>query len=305
MESREVKPKYYCGRFLGKSELLGSDGYCGPNNGPQCRTCKAHQPHKVQNILSNSDGYYITRGERSAFYCGRYIGTDKLPGSDGYCGPTNGPQCRPCLKLQQHKPATVKNFKNSDGIKVCVGTTKQFYCGRYIGTANLPGSDGYCGPTNGPQCRSCTRLQQHQPQKSKLQNIKNSNGHKVCLGELNRFYCGKYFGTASLPGSDGYCGPTNGPQCSSCASCQIQQLENLRQIQQQQLKQALQHQEQHKEPQPEENESKTCKICFEKEVNCVFIPCGHVACCHDCAVTMKACPFCRIQITSIVKMFVV
>ena len=29
----------------------------------------------------------------------------------------------------------------------------KFYCGRYIG--NLPGSDGNCGPNNGPQCQDC------------------------------------------------------------------------------------------------------------------------------------------------------
>jgi hypothetical protein len=27
------------------------------------------------------------------------------------------------------------------------------YCGRYVG--NLPGSDGRCGPTNGPNCPDC------------------------------------------------------------------------------------------------------------------------------------------------------
>jgi len=31
---------YYCGRRFGIGQIQGSDGYCGPNNGPQCPDCK-------------------------------------------------------------------------------------------------------------------------------------------------------------------------------------------------------------------------------------------------------------------------
>lgn len=34
---------YYCGRRLGVAAIPGSDGMCGPSNGPQCEACKAHQ----------------------------------------------------------------------------------------------------------------------------------------------------------------------------------------------------------------------------------------------------------------------
>ena len=30
----------YCGRMLGQEAIPGSDGRCGPNNGPQCADCK-------------------------------------------------------------------------------------------------------------------------------------------------------------------------------------------------------------------------------------------------------------------------
>ena len=33
------------------------------------------------------------------------------------------------------------------------------YCGRHLGVELIPGSDGQCGPTNGPQCQSCRRFQ--------------------------------------------------------------------------------------------------------------------------------------------------
>jgi hypothetical protein len=37
--------RLYCGRRLGRDLIPGSDGQCGPNNGPQCADCKAADPH--------------------------------------------------------------------------------------------------------------------------------------------------------------------------------------------------------------------------------------------------------------------
>ncbi|KAK0044297.1 baculoviral IAP repeat-containing protein 2-like isoform X1 [Biomphalaria pfeifferi] len=36
-----------------------------------------------------------------------------------------------------------------------------------------------------------------------------------------------------------------------------------------------------------------CKICMDKEVAVVFLPCGHFVSCTDCAAAMKDCPVCR------------
>ncbi len=53
--------------------------------------------------------------------------------------------------------------QNDEGAPVALSTlsghTHRYYCGRHLGTNAIPGSDGRCGPTNGPQCRSCVRLQ--------------------------------------------------------------------------------------------------------------------------------------------------
>lgn len=35
--------------------------------------------------------------------------------------------------------------------------TNNFYCGRYLGKAKIPKSDGRCGPNNGPQCSACKK----------------------------------------------------------------------------------------------------------------------------------------------------
>jgi hypothetical protein len=45
----------------------------------------------------NSAGYPMKLGcDSCTFYCGRNLGEIVIPGSDGYCGPDNGPQCPDC-----------------------------------------------------------------------------------------------------------------------------------------------------------------------------------------------------------------
>jgi hypothetical protein len=34
-------------------------------------------------------------------------------------------------------------------------TSRLLYCGRRLGCDLIPGSDGQCGPNNGPQCPDC------------------------------------------------------------------------------------------------------------------------------------------------------
>ena len=40
-------------------------------------------------------------------------------------------------------------------------------------------------------------------------------------------------------------------------------------------------------------ESRLCKICLDKEVSQVFLPCGHSICCNECVVGIQICPICR------------
>jgi hypothetical protein len=51
---------------------------------------------------------------------------------------------------------------NDEGAPVTLSTqpgyTDRFYCGRHLGVDEIPDSDGWCGPENGPQCASCLRL---------------------------------------------------------------------------------------------------------------------------------------------------
>ena len=51
--------------------------------------------------------------------------------------------------------------------------------------------------------------------------IANDMGNIVALGTsgagVNLYYCAKEFVRAAIPGSDGFCGPDDGPQCNSYA----------------------------------------------------------------------------------------
>ena len=40
-------------------------------------------------------------------------------------------------------------------------------------------------------------------------------------------------------------------------------------------------------------ESRLCKICLDREVSQVFLPCGHSICCNQCVIGIKICPICR------------
>jgi len=95
-------------------------------------------------------------------YCGRNEKQcGKIRGSNGDCGPSGGPQCNSCSRLQA-------KLYNDEGVRVRLGNDKfgppgsanyggdKWYCGRSM---FIPGTDGQCGPSGGNQCPSCTRFQ--------------------------------------------------------------------------------------------------------------------------------------------------
>ena len=49
--------------------------------------------------LVNRVGSPSRKGETKLFYCGKRV-MENVKGCDGYCGPTNGPNCGPCKILQ-------------------------------------------------------------------------------------------------------------------------------------------------------------------------------------------------------------
>ncbi|ELU15701.1 hypothetical protein CAPTEDRAFT_117158, partial [Capitella teleta] len=45
----------------------------------------------------------------------------------------------------------------------------------------------------------------------------------------------------------------------------------------------------------------TCKVCLNAEVECIFLPCRHLACCSTCADQLVKCPVCQSEIERSVK----
>mmetsp|Transcript_64037 Transcript_64037/g.113903 ORF Transcript_64037/g.113903 Transcript_64037/m.113903 type:complete len:725 (-) Transcript_64037:44-2218(-) len=261
--------RWYCGRLLDPADVKGACAQCGPDGGPQCNSCARFQ--SVYEPDLNDDGHPVKRSTSIAycynFYCGR---PGVVAGTGGPCGPHEGPQCPSCQRLQESFKAY---HVNDEGCTVLRGTGEgyrgKFYCGRLLGVKAIPGSDGRCGPVDGPQCQSCKRFQTGRqivideepkprigvtltgsstaskvkqepllkaaaestttPADSSVQrsgassepDIVNDEGCKLNRGTregyTQTFYCGRKLGTAAIPGSpSGKCGPDEGPQCPAC-----------------------------------------------------------------------------------------
>jgi hypothetical protein len=65
LKSTAQTDTYYCSRWLGPAAIPGSDGQCGPDNGPQCADCKAAQ-QLYKELFSSSPVMYLS--ERSPLF---------------------------------------------------------------------------------------------------------------------------------------------------------------------------------------------------------------------------------------------
>jgi len=52
-------------------------------------------------------------------------------------------------------------------------------------------------------------------------------------------------------------------------------------------------------------EERNCKICLEKEASIVFLPCGHLCTCTNCAPALQKCAVCRVPIQGLVRTYMV
>lgn len=55
----------------------------------------------------------------------------------------------------------------------------------------------------------------------------------------------------------------------------------------------------------DENDYKKCicKICHVRKVYCFFIPCYHAMACSHCLIPLRQCPYCKIRIRSIGRLY--
>ncbi|NXT49304.1 BIR7B protein, partial [Pluvianellus socialis] len=50
-------------------------------------------------------------------------------------------------------------------------------------------------------------------------------------------------------------------------------------------------------------EERMCKVCMDRDVAVVFVPCGHLVACGECALNLRLCPICRAVIRGSVRTF--
>jgi Zinc finger, C3HC4 type (RING finger) len=50
-------------------------------------------------------------------------------------------------------------------------------------------------------------------------------------------------------------------------------------------------------------ESWACKVCMDNMISTVFLPCGHLVTCQECASKLRDCPVCRTYVRGTVKSF--
>ncbi|XP_061865245.1 baculoviral IAP repeat-containing protein 7 [Colius striatus] len=50
-------------------------------------------------------------------------------------------------------------------------------------------------------------------------------------------------------------------------------------------------------------EERMCKVCMDRDVSVVFVPCGHLVACGECALNLRLCPICRALIRGTVRTF--
>ena len=46
-----------------------------------------------------------------------------------------------------------------------------------------------------------------------------------------------------------------------------------------------------------------CVVCRDARRNFIFLPCGHLAACEECAAEQDRCPLCRVEATSKQRVF--
>jgi hypothetical protein len=91
------------------------------------------------------------------------------------------------LRMNSIGNVSLLSYDNSYGH----GSTPKYYCGRYVGRypSNCGSCDGFCGPSNGCQCDSCSQLHPADDISSDLL-VKCENGHQLHeVDQSNHWIC--------------------------------------------------------------------------------------------------------------------
>ena len=111
------------------------------------------------NSQKNGNGLMARLGESGKYYCGAGLDGARCYCCDGFCGLSNGCNCLSCMELDIKSRNLPRGWLvNPAGFNARKFDENGFYyCGRRVMTTNMD-CDGYCGPTDGPNCDDCKRL---------------------------------------------------------------------------------------------------------------------------------------------------
>ena len=97
-------------------------------------------------------------GSSGKYYCGQRFNVI-CSCCNGACGPDDGCNCEKCMLLDIEARALPKGYLvNKEGRISREGKGSMWHCGARV-IKGVFRSDDWCGPTNGPQCSACKRLQ--------------------------------------------------------------------------------------------------------------------------------------------------
>ena len=109
----------------------GFTGRCGPSTGPQCPSCRGYSSPFTAASAKTTFG----------------SGADMLSGA--------AEATATVVQVLPDELISKSPVVNRAGIPMAVGGTWKYYCSRTLGREAIPGSDGQCGPNNGPRCPDC------------------------------------------------------------------------------------------------------------------------------------------------------
>jgi len=147
--------------FKDHSETIAENAeLCFQREGAAAAATPNYHSDDVVAIKKNSGGRDSRIGETGKYYCEGSLGKYTCDCCDGNCGPGNGCNCLPCMKLDVASRKLPRHFYVNREGAICrkSSETGLFYCGRMVMSRNM-NCDGYCGPTNGPHCRACEIMQ--------------------------------------------------------------------------------------------------------------------------------------------------
>mmetsp|Transcript_57193 Transcript_57193/g.100091 ORF Transcript_57193/g.100091 Transcript_57193/m.100091 type:complete len:387 (+) Transcript_57193:84-1244(+) len=103
--------------------------------------------------LGQKDSKDSTQDGDSTYYCGRNLGLDRIPGSDGVCGPVSGPQCEDCKKAQAklQNSANVQELQFITLLHKVFARTQEYIVHEMYGLAEISGEHA----TDGELCVIC------------------------------------------------------------------------------------------------------------------------------------------------------